>query len=185
MVLICENSDCIIRACKGHTVIVNMITDAVELGSSLMVQSCSRIPIQCCNQDLQRANKRIFDLENAQQNSQTHLEQAGNLRREVKELTSQLHVLSNLYQQQNDRLQSFRLLSQQEAEWKAKMAALAQEKDEAVWENLKLRQQLEGCKAQLEEHELEKQYWEKDLHKMKVQREEERGRAWTKIKVRT
>ena len=129
------------------------------------------------------ANKRIFDLENAQQDFKSHLEQAGDLQGEVRGLTAQLHVLSSLYQQQNDRLQSFHLLAQQEAEWIPKMDALAQEKDKALRDGLKLRQQLEACQAQLEEHEVEKRHWEEDLEKMRVQREDERGRAWTKIKV--
>ena len=64
------------------------------------------------------------------------------------------------------------------------MAAVVREKEEAEREKLKLRQQLETCLAKLEEHEVEKQRWERDLKKMHVQKEEEMARAWTKIKVR-
>jgi len=123
-------------------------------------------------------------LENAQQDSKFHLEKSQNLQKEVKDLTSQLHVLSGLYQQQTDQLQMFHLLSQQEAEHAVKMAAVVQEKEEAVRDKLKLRQQLESSLARLEEHEVEKQRWERDLKRMQVRKEEEMARAWTKIKVR-
>lgn len=136
--------------------------------------------IQC----LWEANERIFSLENEQQQSKPHLQRASELEREVTSLTKQLHMLGELYQRQRDGLLSLQTLSQQEAEWKTKIVALAEEKEEGFREALDLQQKLGACQCRLQELEEEGRQREAELEKMHVEQEEERGRARTKIKVR-
>ena len=103
---------------------------------------------------------------------------------EVTGLTTQLHVLGELYRQQSNELVSLQTLSQREAEWKSTIAALTKEKGEEAREVLCLRQQLGAYQYRLRELEEEGKRWEAELEKMRIQWEEESGRERTKIEVR-
>ena len=96
----------------------------------------------------------------------------------------QVHALGDLYQQQRDELLSLRISSQREMEWRAKIASLMEEKEAGHLEGLRLRQQLELCQSQLRELEVRGRQWKAELERVCEEREEEKGRAWIREKVR-
>ncbi len=109
--------------------------------------------------------------------------QADHLQSEVDTLTKEFHYLCELQQQQKGELTSLRSQSQEAWQWWNKCASLEREKERDSKELNSLRQALGVCQARVRETEAESSEKEVELQAMHVRLEEERERAWNKIKV--
>ena len=135
-------------------------------------------------QELKCSNEKLCTLRDQHQQLLPRLQQADRLRTETRELSRRHQRLEELYQRERSTTRSLQAQSRQGWEWKAQCASLRREKEEGVRRVQALEQTLRVCQAQLKELEAEKGRKQQDLDNMKLQLEEERAHAMSKIKVR-
>lgn len=99
-------------------------------------------------------------------------------------LSRQYHEVEELYRQQKEKTLSLQSQSRQGWEWKAQCAALLREKEARLRQIRGLGQSLGACQARLRELEGEGSEKQQELNDLRIQLEEERGRSWSKMKVR-
>lgn len=100
-------------------------------------------------------------------------------------LARKYHKLQALYQQEKGRVVSFQSQSSRQGwEWQARCLSLQREKEEGHKRLHTLELGLGACQGRLKEVEDECARKQQKLDKLHLQFEEERGRAWCKMKVK-
>ena len=99
-------------------------------------------------------------------------------------LARKYHKLQELYQQEKGRVVSLQSQSRQGWEWQARCLSLQRENEEDRKRLHALELGLGACQGRLKETEEECARKQQKLDKLHLQFEEERGRAWCKMKVK-